>query len=44
MPLVGPRVAVSNLMRLLDLASAVKTRIAEGELEMGHARALLGIG
>ncbi len=37
------RVAVSNLMRLLDLAAAVKTRIAEGELEMGHARALLAL-
>lgn len=37
------RVAVSNLMRLLDLAPAVKARIAEGELEMGHARALLAL-
>ena len=37
------RVGVSNLLRLLELAPAVKTRIANGELEMGHARALLGL-
>lgn len=37
------RVAVSNLMRLLDLAAVVKARIVEGELEMGHARALLAL-
>ncbi len=37
------RVGVSNLLRLLDLAPAVKTHIANGELEMGHARALLAL-
>jgi ParB family chromosome partitioning protein len=37
------RVGVSNLMRLLDLASAVKAHIAQGALEMGHARALLAL-
>jgi ParB family chromosome partitioning protein len=37
------RVGVSNLMRLLDLAPAVKAHIARGELEMGHARALLAL-
>ena len=37
------RAAVSNLLRLLDLSDAVKKRLQAGELEMGHARALLGI-
>mgnify|MGYP000223268641 FL=1 len=37
------RVGVSNLMRLLDLGPAVKAHIARGELEMGHARALLAL-
>lgn len=37
------RVGVSNLMRLLDLSAAVKTHIGNGELEMGHARALLSL-
>jgi ParB family chromosome partitioning protein len=36
------RVAVSNLMRLLELHDDVKTMIDKNELEMGHARALLG--
>lgn len=35
------RVGVSNLLRLLDLSAAVKRHIESGELEMGHARALL---
>ena len=37
------RVGVSNLLRLLDLGAAVKRHIAAGELEMGHARALLSL-
>ena len=36
------RVAVSNLLRLLDLHEEVKRLLVAGELEMGHARALLG--
>ncbi|MGD2055444.1 MAG: ParB/RepB/Spo0J family partition protein, partial [Gammaproteobacteria bacterium] len=38
------RAAVSNLLRLLDLEDAVKEMVERGELEMGHARALLGLG
>jgi len=37
------RVAVSNLLRLLELADEVKNLVAQRELEMGHARALLGL-
>ncbi|HEV2700068.1 MAG TPA: ParB/RepB/Spo0J family partition protein [Steroidobacteraceae bacterium] len=37
------RAAVSNLLRLLDLAPEVGDRLEAGELEMGHARALLGL-
>ena len=37
------RVGVSNLLRLLELGAAVKRHIAAGELEMGHARALLSL-
>jgi ParB family chromosome partitioning protein len=37
------RTAVSNLLRLLDLCDAAKQRVQSGELEMGHARALLSI-
>jgi len=37
------RTAVSNLLRLLDLAPAVKNLIGKGQLEMGHARALLSL-
>jgi len=37
------RVAVSNLLRLLDLHASVKKLLDDGELEMGHARALLGL-
>ena len=36
------RVAVSNLMRLLDLHDEVKLLVDRGEVDMGHARALLG--
>jgi ParB family chromosome partitioning protein len=37
------RATVSNLLRLLDLAPDVKTMLGKGQLEMGHARALLGL-
>ena len=35
------RSAVSNLLRLLDLNDDVKDMLADGQLDMGHARALL---
>jgi ParB family chromosome partitioning protein len=35
------RAAVTNLLRLLDLAPPVREMLAEGSLDMGHARALL---
>jgi len=35
------RSAVTNLLRLLDLDDSVKGMLAAGELDMGHARALL---
>jgi ParB family chromosome partitioning protein len=38
------RAAVSNLLRLLDLEEAVMEMVERGELEMGHARALLALG
>jgi ParB family chromosome partitioning protein len=37
------RSAVANLLRLLSLNTEVKTMLEKGELEMGHARALLAI-
>ena len=37
------RSAVSNALRLLQLPNEVKQLLAEGDLEMGHARALLGL-
>ncbi len=37
------RPAVSNLLRLLDLNEDVHGRLEAGELEMGHARALLAL-
>lgn len=37
------RAAVSNLLRLLSLNKEVKTLLQQGELEMGHARALLAL-
>ncbi len=37
------RVAVSNLLRLLELSEKVKNMLNEGELEMGHARCLLSL-
>ena len=38
------RASVSNLLRLLELNDDVKRLIVEGQLEMGHARALAGLG
>jgi ParB family chromosome partitioning protein len=35
------RVAVSNLLRLLNLAKPVQAMLLDGQIEMGHARALL---
>jgi len=37
------RAAVSNLLRLLELAPEITTLVEHRELEMGHARALLGL-
>ncbi len=37
------RAAVSNLLRLLDLTDEVKALVEAGQLEMGHARALLAL-
>jgi ParB family chromosome partitioning protein len=37
------RAAVSNLLRLLELADEVKALVEQRQLEMGHARALLGL-
>ncbi|MFA7618217.1 MAG: ParB/RepB/Spo0J family partition protein [Thiohalomonadaceae bacterium] len=37
------RAAVSNLLRLLSLNEDVKRLLENGDLEMGHARALLGL-
>lgn len=38
------RAAVSNLLRLLELEEEVKLLVEGRTLEMGHARALLGLG
>jgi ParB family chromosome partitioning protein len=37
------RAAVSNLLRLNELVPEVKGYLSSGQIEMGHARALLGI-
>ncbi len=37
------RVSVANLLRLMALPEEIKTLLAHGDLEMGHARALLGL-
>jgi ParB family transcriptional regulator, chromosome partitioning protein len=37
------RAAVSNYLRLLELAEPVRELVDEGKLEMGHARALLSL-
>ncbi len=38
------RATVTNYIRLLSLAPGVMRRIEEGELGVGHAKALLGVG
>ena len=38
------RATVANVLRLLKLPDEVRGNIASGELSMGHARAILGIG
>jgi ParB family chromosome partitioning protein len=37
------RSAVSNLLRLLNLAKPVQTMLMAGDIDMGHARALLAV-
>jgi ParB family chromosome partitioning protein len=37
------RASVSNLLRLLELSDKVKSLVETRQLEMGHARALLGV-
>lgn len=37
------RSATSNLLRLLNLAAPVQTMLLAGDIDMGHARALLGV-
>lgn len=37
------RAAVTNLLRLLNLLPAVQNMLMQGEIEMGHARALLAL-
>lgn len=37
------RTAVTNLLRLMNLQAEVRTFLEHGDLEMGHARALLGL-
>ena len=38
------RAAVSNLLRLLELAKPVQEMLMDAKLDMGHARALLALG
>jgi ParB family chromosome partitioning protein len=38
------RAAVSNLLRLMELGDEVKLLLEQRSIEMGHARALLGLG
>ncbi len=37
------RTTVTNLLRLLELAPGVKALVEQGQIEMGHARALLAL-
>ena len=37
------RVTITNLLRLIALPEEIKTMLSHGDLEMGHARALLGL-
>lgn len=38
------RVAVSNLLRLLSLSEPVQDLLMQNKIDMGHARALIGLG
>ena len=38
------RSTVTNYLRLLDLTSKARSLVAEGALQMGHAKAILGLG
>jgi ParB family chromosome partitioning protein len=38
------RTAVTNLLRLLSLSPGAKQLLEQGKIEMGHARAILGLG
>ncbi len=38
------RSSVANALRLLHLPNEVKQLVAEGDIDMGHARAILGLG
>ncbi|HEY8938723.1 MAG TPA: ParB/RepB/Spo0J family partition protein, partial [Cellvibrio sp.] len=38
------RTTITNLLRLIALSEEVKTLLEHGDLEMGHARALLTLG
>jgi len=37
------RVAIANLLRLMNLGATTRGLLEQGQLEMGHARALLGL-
>lgn len=37
------RSAITNMLRLLDLPDSILTQLRDGDLTMGHARALLGL-
>lgn len=37
------RTVVANYLRILDLPVEIKTMLSEGQLSMGHARAILGL-
>ena len=37
------RATITNLLRLIGLPEEIKTLLSHGDLEMGHARALLGL-
>src|SRR5262245_23168108 len=37
------RATIANLLRLIALPEEIKTLLSHGDLEMGHARALLGL-
>ena len=39
-----PRTSITNSLRLLGLPDSVQDRVRSGELSMGHARALAGLG